>query len=49
MFEKAILELHKQYDKKSEGERRKQMAKDDLKRLFYRNKRTVISISMWIR
>ena len=35
-----MLALHNRYDVKSEGEWRKYMAKDDLKRLFYRNKTT---------
>ena len=32
--------VHNHYDEKSEGGLRKQVAKDDLKRLFYRNKTT---------
>ena len=35
-----ILSLQNHYDIKSEGERRKQVAKDDLKRLFYSNEST---------
>ena len=34
----VMLALHNNYGRKSEGERRKQVAKDDLKRLFYRKK-----------
>ena len=34
----SILELQNNYDGKSEVERKKQVAKGDLKRLFYRNK-----------
>ena len=38
--QEAILALQNHYDGKSEGECRKQVAKDDLKILFYRNKTT---------
>ena len=36
----AILALQNHYDSKSDGERRIKLAKDDLKRLFYRNETT---------
>ena len=32
-----MMALQNNYDDKSEGERRKKVDKDDLKRLFYRN------------
>ena len=35
-----MLALQNHYDGKSEGERRKYVAKDDLKMFFYRNKTT---------
>ena len=35
-----MLALQNNYDRKSEGEHRKQVAKDYIKRLFYRNKST---------
>ena len=35
-----MLTLQNHYDGKSECKRRKQVAKDDLKRLFYRNETT---------
>ena len=38
--QEAMLSLQNHYDEKPEGERRKQVAKDDLKRLFYRNETT---------
>ena len=37
----ARLVLHNHYDGKSEGDSRSQLAKDDLKRLFYRNETTL--------
>ena len=37
----AMLALQKHYDGKSEGERRKHVDKDELKRLFYRNETTL--------
>ena len=36
----AMMALKNHYYGKSQGERRKQMAKDDIKRLFYRNETT---------
>ena len=38
--QEAMFALQNYYDGKSEGEFRKQVAKEDLKRLFYRNKTT---------
>ena len=35
-----MLELQNNYDGKSEGESRKQVDKDDVRRLFYRNETT---------
>ena len=35
-----VLALQNHYDGKSEGKRRKQVAKDNLKMLFYRNETT---------
>ena len=35
--QESILALQNYYDGKSEGGRRKQVAKDDLRKLFYRN------------
>ena len=37
----AMLALQNHYDGKSEGERRKHVDKDELKRLFYRNETTL--------
>ena len=38
--QESMLALNNHYDGKSKGECRKHVAKDDLKRLFYRNKTT---------
>ena len=37
----AMLALHNHFDETSEGEHMKQVVKDALKRLFYRNKTTL--------
>ena len=42
-----ILALQNSYDVKSEGEHRKQVAKEDLKRLFYRNE-TKFSLEKYV-
>ena len=38
--QEAMMAFQNKYDGKSEGERRKQVAEDELKRFFYRNEIT---------
>ena len=43
----AMLALQNHYDAKSEGELRKQVAKDDLNMSFYRNE-TILSLEKYV-
>ena len=43
-FQESMLALYNHYDSKSEGERRKQVAKEYLKTLFYRENPLSLSI-----